>query len=156
MVKQAIWEIVLRQFQDNKFFQNGLTLPFLIGTHIYFGDKNSNLKISHILNEITHNQNFVSILFCDTIKEYVFSWLDNESIDGLKTNKIILPRIGNLVDSDGSVKDFKDLESMKVFFEDRYRILVEKQQFSKNQGVWGPYSDSDIKRLESIRANFLD
>lgn len=153
MNKPAIWEIVLTQFEEKQYFQNGLTLPFLMGTHMYFGDKNPKLQVSSFLSEMTSNQNLVSILFCDTIREYVFSWLDKESIHSLKTNKIALQKIGNLVDSDGSVLDFNDKETMRLFFEGRYQNLVENQLFSKNRGIWGGYSDIDIMQLESIRAN---
>jgi hypothetical protein len=152
MEKQSsLWQTILTEFQERKYFQNGLTLPFMIGCYHYFYRRTIAPNIADILFEMKTNPNPVSVIYCNGIREYVFALMDTESISTVEKYPHSFARIGNLIFSDGSIDDFSDLTKFSTAQEQRYKVYIDQQLFSKNNGVWGKFNNIDRKRLDTLK-----
>jgi hypothetical protein len=143
------WVQVLRAYLDDGYITNGLTIPFLVGTKKCFYPFDEDFSIEDLMHSLSDYGVPVSIMKCDNIGEYVVSILDSQSLDYHKSSNIY-KQINNIYIIDDSLDEFDTLHSIISFFEDEYNDSINIGNYSKNFGVWGPFTELDKIRLARI------
>jgi hypothetical protein len=138
------WYRLLKHFETNFYIQNGLTVPFIIGSRIIIEPDKPVQKISELFQDIQQTNCSVSVLECDFIGEYVFS-LSNES------NKSYYRSFENLIIIDNSFPTAANISDIIKELEIRYNHKIHAGHFSRIDGEWDNFSkDIDIPRLKEI------
>jgi hypothetical protein len=151
------WFEVLKHFDNKRYFQNGLTIPFLIGSKTILSDDKDILTVEMFLNQIENKEipSPVTMLKCGNLGEYVIGILDNETnrfIHQYKKNDNCLYReFGSLVIVDDSFNGVNDFKEIKKILENSYQKIVDAKSFSREMGNWTIYSESDLEKLAEIK-----
>lgn len=145
MNDKPYWYKLLNLFENKRYFGNGLTIPFIIGSRKYIEPFEEFQTISEFINEINCSIHYVSVLECGGIGEYVFS-LSNIG------DKEIYGGADNIVIIDSSFKNKKNCFGIISELELRYTDKINLKTYSKTEGEWGDYTDKEITRLQEINA----
>lgn len=73
MNDKPYWYKLLDLFERKRYFWNGLTIPFIIGSRQYIEPTEDLQTISDFIDKINSSEYYVSVLKCNNIGEYVFS-----------------------------------------------------------------------------------
>jgi hypothetical protein len=143
---KAYWFRILKHFEKNHYYENGLTLPFLIGSRKYLEPDKKLHSIEQFIIEVSQSVTPITMMRCGQIKEYVFGIMDYES----NKQKHIYRSFKSLIITDDSFRDVSDLptliEQLKILYNDH----INKETFSIIRGDWGGYSETDENRLSEI------
>jgi hypothetical protein len=139
------WDRLLRYFEDNSYVQNGLTLPFLIGSIEILEPKKEKWEI----NKMTQSLASVgcTVLKCDHIGEFVIGSLDDFTSQNIKNYHVIASKV---VVTDSSLDHIKSIDGLTELFSKRYQSLLRTKKYSKNNGDWAYFSDAEITRIMEI------
>lgn len=140
------WIRVIRHFLAKGYFQNGLTLPFLIGARTIVDPDQPLLSIAAFVQYATEYPVGTTMIRCTNIGEYVFAELDTES----RRYANFYPRIGQLHITDDSFDISKGVAELVDVFTSCYSDYLEQQRYSKNGGEWGSFSSADLHRLYEV------
>lgn len=145
------WFEVLSHFEREKYFVNGLTIPFLIGSRSIIEPEREIQSISDLITDLINFPKSTSIMKCGNIKEFVIGILDFET-NLLIRNQYqgIHKQFGNLVITDNSFHNIQRIDKLILYFEDLYTNILNQKLFSKENGAWIYYNDSDKLRLNEI------
>jgi len=153
----ASWLKILKHYKLNKYYQNGLTLPFLCGVQTLLTDNDNPLSISDFFNTI-NSEDFneeITIMKCGNIGEYIFGILDIESREiysSYSKNGIeIYTKYKNIFLIDNSPNHIQNDQELIFFFEKEYNEIIAHKQFSKINGEWNDYSEIDKKRITETK-----
>lgn len=139
------WYKLLKHFDNKNYFQNGLTLPFIIGSRKYIDPATKLQNIREIIVDFNTSGFFINVLKCDTIGEYVFRISDCG-------DEKIYRTLDNFVITDSSFMVHLNTEGIIKLLEKEYNKYIKDGKFSKTNGIWGPYSiDLDIPRIKEIK-----
>lgn len=149
-----IWFKILSHFEKKGYIQNGVTIPFLIGSNTVLNPSGKALTITQLVNEfqIIHDPEKITIQKCGNIGEYVIGILDNETkmiIAKYKQN--VYKNFKNFVIIDSSFDSYQDINQILKTLEDIYLKLLSEQKYSKNDGVWTGFTEIDKKRLNEVK-----
>lgn len=143
-IRNKYWYKLLTHFDQKNYFQNGLTLPFIIGSRHYLEPREELQTIYSLICEFSNSNYFINVLECDIIGEYVFRISNKE-------DKNMYGGFGNLVFSDFySLNKYKNIEDFKVIMSGRYSELIELKKYSKNYGIWDYYIEIDTLRIKEL------
>lgn len=148
-----IWFNVLQHYDNNNYFHNGLTIPFLIGASTIVKPENTLTTVNQFVSEIQNNNLpfKISLMKCNGINQYIAGILDKESENLLKSyTKPIYKVFGNLIITDNSFKDANDIIDITNFFNNEYNAIIFNSKFSINNGIWSEYDELDKKRLSQL------
>lgn len=147
-MSQPCWLKVLDHFLKRSYVQNGLTLPFLIGSELILDSNKEKLSIQQILGQMYDNglRYHISIMFCGDIREYIFGILDPESIN-INKQKSIYRTYNNLSITDESFSSSDSLESIQAELEAKYEEHIYNEEFSKQHGKWTRFSTEEMTRI---------
>lgn len=142
------WLRVLAHFQQSKYVYNGLTIPFLIGSELLHNPSRGDFTVSEIINQM-QDENLkspISVMTCNTIGDYVFGILDQESIkENLRYT--IYRSFSNLSITDDSFRTFYDLERIVTELEGRYGENISRKEYSKHYGQWTKFNVKESARI---------
>lgn len=145
------WFKILKHFEEKHYYENGLTIPFLIGSTSVIEPEKSLITISEFFSEIANSQLPITLMRCSNINEYVIGIIDSE------TNNYRLRYMGshkelsNLVITDDSFKVVTNTSEIIAQLDEIYNPLIEAGTFSKTEGKWGNYTDKEINHLMEIK-----
>lgn len=151
------WYKVLQHFENKHYIQNGLTLPFLCGINTELLNENEPLTIDEFVELVISNKTEIniSILKCPNIGEFVFGILDKHSIEVYKMNiskgSEIYSKIENFYITDGSIQGVGNLDEIIRLFSSKYEDKINERTFSKIDGNWQGYSETDKKRIHECK-----
>lgn len=139
------WYKILTHFESSNYFQNGLTLPFLLGAGKVVPSANPDWTIPEFLNEINDAilPRYISIMKCENIGEYIIGVLDSFSECYIE-NYVVFRR---LVCTDGVFSNFGEMINI---LEHEYSATVWEGRFSKIDGDWQQFSLTDLNRLKEL------
>lgn len=149
-MEKPYWSAVLRHFERNNYVNNGLTIPFLIGARKIIEPNESLFTIPELLNSMDDSGISITIMRCGNIDEYIFGLLDTETENYIQLYTKSYDVIGKIVCTDDSLKGFAELSEIISMLNREYEALIEKENYSKNFGVWGDFSKLDTRRISEI------
>lgn len=152
MENYPLWFRVLCHFDDNNYFANGLTIPFLLGANSIIGSDDEILSVEEFFLQAIDESlpRKISLQKCGDIGEYVIGTIDNETIN-YPYGKVITKQFGNIYITDNSFLEVIDIAEVKKILIDGSQDLLNSSLYSKNQGYWGDYSDIDKLRLAELK-----
>jgi hypothetical protein len=139
------WLKVLKHFEANNYVQNGLTIPFLVGSRRLIESKENILSVNEFIDSMTDYG--CTLLYCDTLKEFIIGSIDIETEKYNFNGKM---KFKNIYQTDESLKNIKCLNDLKSFFSNRYQSIINSNKFSKSLGKWNDFSDEEIKQIMEI------
>lgn len=151
------WYKVLKHFDNKRYFQNGLTIPFLIGSITILSEGKTLITIEEFLSQIENEgiSSPVTILKCKYLGEYVIGLLDSETnrmIRHYKTkNRRLYKEFGGLIIVDDSFKEIDNFKEITEILKNSYQKIIETNNFSRELGKWIPYTEIDLERLREIQ-----
>jgi hypothetical protein len=140
------WICVVRHYFRKGYAQNGLTLPFLIGSRTIVEPGQPLLSIAEFVHQATEHSAGATAMRCDTIGEYVFAELDTES----RHYSSNYSRIGQLYFTDQSSGQTQGFAELVDYFTSIYANCLEKQCYSKEAGQWVLFSALDQHHLQEL------
>ncbi|WP_313258284.1 hypothetical protein [Sphingobacterium sp.] len=145
-MKQNIpyWQNLLKHFETKHYFINGLTLPFVIGPGCNINEQAALLTIEEVFKDFEESGEYINVVKCDGIGEYVFRI-------GNKEDAEIYPTKGFLIIIDDCFKNYPTIADIVLHLNDRYSHLIEGGKYSKIQGVWGNFDELDIARIDEVK-----
>ncbi|MBL0200396.1 MAG: hypothetical protein IPP81_09560 [Chitinophagaceae bacterium] len=102
------WLDVLEYFLEKGYVDNGLTIPFLIGSKSVLEPDEPLQSIKEFITEISENEPPISLMSCGKVHHYILSPMDSYDID----MRHIYRNFGNLVIIDDSFKDAKSIDDI--------------------------------------------
>ena len=144
------WYRVLSHFERRRYIDNGLTIPFLIGSRTIVEPGERLETISELLTSLSVSRHAVTILRCGRIKEFVIGLLDNETNSMRTQYKNMFKEFGELLVVDNSFKNATKFEEMVSILELEYGERIRSQTFSKESGQWFDFSSTDKLRLGEV------
>ncbi|KQS48613.1 hypothetical protein ASG38_05595 [Flavobacterium sp. Leaf359] len=139
------WHQLLKHFELKGYIQNGLTIPFLIGSLEIINPNRNQWTISELTKSF--NDFGCTILKCPNIREFVIGSLDNEI---LKYKNYYHNPCGKIIVTDASLSKIKSSNDMRSLFEQLYQPRLDNKEFSKNNGIWVYFSQIDLARIKEI------
>jgi hypothetical protein len=152
MEDYPLWFQVLCHFDDNNYFENGLTIPFLLGASSIINHNENILSVEDFFSQAIDESlpRKISLQKCGAIGEYVFGTIDEETIN-YPYGKAITKQLGNICITDNSFLDILETDEVKKILIDESQSLLDSELYSKNHGDWGNYSDIEKLRLEELK-----
>ena len=143
MIDKPYWYKLLNHFENKHYFQNGLTIPFIIGSKTIIEPNNEIDTVEELFNQVKESDYTLSVLKCDMIGEFVFSIAgvdDQDTYGGVE----------NLVIIDDSFNEMKTIEEISLFLSNRYTTIINAGDYSRIDGDWTSFSVSDEERIGEI------
>src|SRR4051812_38514295 len=108
------WYRLLEHYEKKRYFSNGLTIPFLIGSRILIEPGENLLSIGQFILEAsgTPIPKPITIIKCGNIGEFVIGILDTETDAIRKQYSNLYKEIDNLIFTDSSLADISNLDSL--------------------------------------------
>jgi len=141
---KSFWNSLLVAWRKNG--NEGLTLPFLIGSQQYLDNPNNKMNIKDLILDIVTNQKGTIIFYnyCDTIGENVLGVKD----ENYKEMKGSFPTYQGLQQNfffrAESVKSSGEtVEEIILNMNYKYLERLKNAEFSYNEGKWGDYTNKE-------------
>ncbi|MES2773889.1 MAG: hypothetical protein V4722_06875 [Bacteroidota bacterium] len=148
----SYWYCVLSHFENNQYYENGLTIPFLIGSRNIIDPDQPIQDVEEFITEICESQYKVTIMWCTYLLEYVLSMLDSESDSMLKIYPDMYKGLGNLFVIDDSFQEVNTIAELGFILDSEYRDRLVRETYSKNGGFWTYFTEDELTRLNEIVA----
>lgn len=138
------------EFLNEKEIENGLTIPFIIGSFLIIENKkyNSNIIYDCINNFFDEDKHF-NIQYCPKIKELVISNLNNED-EGFYLNNNKINKIKNILSTDCSLESIKSVEDFCIYISNLYDIQLKNSFFSKTNNKWYVFNSNEKRIINKI------
>jgi len=153
-MKLPYWFTLLNHFERCHYFQNGLTIPFIIAARSILEPNEKLQSVEQLLIDFSQNRTprQITVLKCGDIREFVFGLLDRETKSTMKTYNGLYQEVENLVFTDDSLIDVKSLDGMILKMTGIYDPIVKRDSQSKIDGTWQRFSTKDEARIREIIA----
>jgi len=151
MENHPLWFRVLCHFDDNNYFANGLTIPFLLGASSIINSDEEILSVEEFFLQAIDESlpRKISLQKCVNIGEYVIGIIDKETIN-YPYGKAITKQFGNICITDNSFLEIIDASELKNILIDESQNLLDSNLYSINRGNWGNYSDVEMSRIKEL------
>lgn len=141
------WLDVLEHFLEKRYVDNGLTVPFLIGSKSVLEPDEPLQSVKEFLTEISENEPPISLMWCGKVRHYILSTMDSYDID----MRVIYKNFGNLVIIDNSFRDAKSLEDIISELDTELSDEIKGGGFSRLAGGWHPYdADTELPHIKEL------
>ncbi len=67
MKSEKYWYKLLTHFERNGYFENGLTIPFIIGSRKFIEPEQRIQTVQELISEFSNSDCFINVLKCDLI-----------------------------------------------------------------------------------------
>lgn len=149
-MSQPYFQNVLEHFCKKNYFQNGLTIPFLIGARKILEQHDDVLTVQDFIEEIESSKNKVTIMKCGNINEFIVGLMDLETEKMIQQFPSIYKTLGNFVCTDESLDTCNNIHEIGELLSHRYSYHLESGKYSKIDGDWQYFSKLDLNRLSEI------
>lgn len=138
------WYNLLIHFEENRYFTNGLTLPFILGSRTIIEPTLPLQSIEEFFKHAEESKTYINVLKCGGIGEYVFRIGDKEDVKVYDEKGIFI--IPDLIfeNCPGSSEIISELCK-------KYAYHLEKNFFSKNVEEWGNYTQNELEKLMEVK-----
>lgn len=143
MDSKPYWYTLLIHFEENRFFKNGLTLPFILGSRSVIEPNLPMQSVEELFKQVEDLGLHLNVLRCDQIGEYVFRIGDSEDIKTYGNKGIFIVTDSIFEDCSGAYEIINQLRRDNI-------LHIEKGEFSKNDGEWGGYSKKEHEQLIQV------
>lgn len=152
MKNTPAWFKVLHHFYDNDYFENGLTIPFLLGAVSVINPDDKILSVEEFVLQAADESlpKKISLQRCSFIGEYVFGIIDIETLN-YPYGKAVTKQFGNICITDNSFSGITETADLKKILRDALQNLLDSDLYSKNQGKWGGYSATETARIKELK-----
>ena len=148
------WYDVLSYFEEKGYYNNGLTIPFLIGSRTILEPDEPLDKIGDLLSEISESGYPITFMECNCLHEIVLSILDSYTLEMRKVYPNMYREFGDILIIDDSFTQKKELNEIIIELENKLSQEIENGNYSKIGGEWMPFdSDTDLVRLNEMKIN---
>ncbi|MDR6735494.1 hypothetical protein [Sphingobacterium sp. 2149] len=137
------WAKLLNHYEQNSYFKNGLTLPFIIGSRSIIEPNEPLESIKDFFENVKLTGIYLNVIKCDGIGEYVFRIGDIDDINIYDTK-------GLLIIPDNIFETYIEVDEIINQLDNEYRSYIEQGTFSKNGGSWGNYSKKELKEILEV------
>lgn len=142
------WYKVLTHFEENNYIENGLTIPFLIGSKKVIEPEGRIATVRDFLTELHNSELRTTIIRCGRIKEFIVGILDYETKKLLPHYENAYKQFGQILVTDGSLDQVDGFDGLVVCMEAAYESKIQSSHFSKENGKWRHYTDLEIRRIK--------
>jgi hypothetical protein len=146
----SYWAKILKHFEKNHYFNNGLTIPFLIGSRTIIEPQEKLLNVGDLIKQMNSYLRPVTVLYCGQIDEFVFSLIDIETNNMRKQYQNLYKEIDNIICTDQSLNEITNINDLIEKWDKLYTGKIIDKTYSKNNGLWIPYTTLDKDRLGEI------
>ena len=146
MSKDIYWLKLLKHYEKHNYYQNGLTIPFLIGARTYLENGKTLLSVRELMSEFQNSLIAVTMMKCVGINECVVGVMDYDS----KKLAGVYKSFGSLFFTDHSFHKSNDISTVGIELDDLYGDYLKDERFSKVDGVWTQYNEMDKKRFAEV------
>lgn len=145
------WYDVLSHFENKGYYNNGLSIPFLIGSRTILEPSEPLDTIEDFIMDISTSEYPITLMRCGWLKEYVLGILDSYTNDMRSTYKNMYKEFGNLIIIDDSFAKLTTLEEIISELENDLSGTIKSGGYSKIAGEWTEFdSETDLVRLNEI------
>jgi len=137
------WYKLLYHFEHKRYFQNGLTLPFIIGSKLFIEPNNKLEEISDLIHSMNNSPYKIVVLECWQIGVLVFRLSADE-------DSYIFKKIDNLIIIDNSFLNAKSSSDIIQELNNKYSNIIATEKYSRTEGEWGAFTITDKIRLKEI------
>ncbi len=138
------WFKVLDHFERKRYFQNGLTIPFIIGSRTILEPAEPIQTIPELFSDIIESNHYIQVLKCGCIGEYVFRLSDKQTQD-------VYGGFDNIVVIDDSFPYVTSYTEMIPGLEERHTKFIAAGKYSWMDGEFQIFSEeTDLPRLKEI------
>ena len=134
------WYILLQHFEQKGYFENGLTIPFIIGSRAIIEPEQPLQSIEELIEDIRSAPGFVSVLDCGQIGAHVFRLTDKSEFN-------IYGGIENITITDSSFHDANSISDVITDLNKLYAKHISSGSYSRKGGEWVAYDELDLPRL---------
>lgn len=140
-----LWTKALKNWVEKPSINNGITIPYLLGI---YKDKNIDINLKDLFEEFKESKENIIIYHCNNLDEIIISirpeWIN-------RNNKLIIEKSLFIDISAGAIKNIDTycdiLSSLESIYVTKH---FDKNEYSKNQDVWGSFSDIDMEFIDSL------
>ena len=153
-MKLPYWYMLLTHFEKCNYFQNGLTIPFIIASRTILEPEEELQSVDMLISDfcMAKTPRRITGLKCGNIREFVFGLLDSETKSAMDTYNGLYQEFGNLVFTDDSLIEVKNIDGMVLKMTEIHDPIVKLGSQSKIDGVWQRFSTKDEARIKEIIA----
>jgi len=145
MKANKYWYKLLTHFEKKRYFQNGLTLPFIIGSRKFIEPQKNIQSIEKLISDFNNSDCYINVLKCNLIGEYVFRISNSE-------DRKIYGGIGNFVITDNSFSGYKNYSEISIELEKLYNETIIAEKFSRNIGEWNFFDlNKDVPKIKEVK-----
>jgi hypothetical protein len=138
------WHKLLLHFEKRGYIRNGLTIPFLLGAKKINDPETAMLSVEKLVMEFMEYG--ATIMKCGYINEFVIGSLDLETEQMAGYER----KFKNFVISYNSFAMHDSIEKIVELLKGIYRFPLSENKFSKENGIWIEYTDTDLKCLKEL------
>lgn len=149
-MKKTYWYKLLCHYDKNKYVNNCITIPFLIGAGRLLEPEESILSVATLFTSIEDFNVFITIMKCGNIDEYIIGLLDAETEKYIHTYPKSHKFIGKIVCTDQSLEEIATTSEIILKLTLKYNSMISDGFYSKNGGVWGNFTELDIKHISEV------
>lgn len=143
------WQILLTEWRKQG--NDGLTIPFILGSKQYCGNETGDLNVENLILDIAANSEFeVYLSYCMTIAQIVLGIRDESKHRNAGQFLTSTANTNSNLFVSKFLEDFdKDVISVSKELSNRYQYLIDKGSFSFNNREWGDFTSSEIAFIRS-------
>ena len=142
---------LIKQFLNAKKIQNGLTIPFIIGSFLFLEKREYN---SHSINEcfdkFIDKDKYFNLHYCEKIKELVISNIYFDDVNIYLSNKKV-KRIENIISTDNSLDLYETKQDLLDSINKIYSENLKLNGFSKEKGKWRNLESTETEIIEKLK-----
>ena len=141
---------LINEFLSEKEIENGLTIPFIVGSFLLIENKKYNSNtIYECINNFFDEDKYFNLQYCPKIKELVISNLNNED-EKIYLNNNKINKIKNILSTDNSLESIKNVEDFCIYISDIYNIQLKNSFFSKTKNNWYVFNSNEKRIINKI------
>lgn len=151
MEKKELWYEMLTTYCRSMHYENGITLPNMIGAYYYYDntiDLSSSQCIVSMLNEIINSQKDMGVLInrCSAIENYVLSlFKEKHSGNPNLKDKIFLNLYRSEIHS-----HLSSVDELGEYLYSLHHEEIMNKRFSFTNKIWTSFSDIEMKHIHNI------
>jgi hypothetical protein len=144
------WFTVLKYFEEKKYFRNGLTIPFLIGSRTILEPGEQLQTIEEFITDLSESDPPITLMKCWQTDQYVLSIIDDLDRQMMRVYKDLYKNFGSLVITDQSFAKFTSLGDVISQLDSDLSCEIESGGYSRIDGEWQGFDVRDLQRLNEL------
>lgn len=144
------WFDVLSYFEQKRYFRNGLTIPFLIGSTTILEPDEQVKSVKEFITDVSESKIPITLMTCGWLDEYVLSIMDDYDQKMMNGYKNLYREFGNLIITDHSFKNCNSLSEIISELDKDLSSAIESGGYSFIDGNYTDFDPTDLERLNEM------